>query len=1101
MEHAGRFQYEVIGDNVVVSKIVENVMKSLIGTMFIERDKFKELENKCSIGRTFFADRIKKQFPVNDSFITKFRYVCTDVLKGDSDYDADTVSISLNSFFNKDLDLQTDFLCFHDDDGEVLRSAKVNGWIELLTGLLICVKDVVDIPRNKIVVSVNSIVENLFKTIKKQSVNSYTEAVIQRIEKQTSGFDTSTNNSEKEYEKFSFDQIYKEYSFEFEERFPKLNSVISEYGIAKFITKVMANLNNELIKRNTRQNIASGVIASILRTAYFFDKQEEITSDKKIMPSEDSIAYLEQDISISMQFLQSLSKAGSLIELSKLSNKAFFRKGICESERDSIAFAVLCIFFTDLFLIVTRYPEEHADMIRYKTNADVCRELSSFSRHVSFQSSPVVMDTPKRRIDICLSCDKANAHKAAALFVNEFERALSGFEDIFVQLELQLYYVRASVSPFGQDNVTNHNFEAYTPTLMPLLSGGHLYNSHLVFIRELVQNSIDSISVRKFIQRDSFDMEINIALSADITTGQISSIMIQDCGMGMSRIEIERYLTSIGRSYYTARDFKKLNLGYRPISSFGIGFLSCFLVCQVIDISTHSIVDDKSYRLSIPNIEGCFFIEESGDDLPYGTNIRMDMGAISSVSIFDLLEYAWIHFLDVGYKLSFSWGGDTMVIMRLEDTNKSHPKISNIDIAHYARQETQTPPCPFSFVDDGVLLPTEKASEFQHLWWNRYIRNQYGGIELVKSGRQINSFSITPHSARQPGEKFFLFLPFQANGDVTFHPFGTIKETFVYDYGMFITDLPLAGLKMRSRENGLKPYSGKLRILNAGILVDDASLESIFGENMRIYTNDQEAAYNDVIINFPPDWIELNVAREKIVRISTTSVNKEKFLMGIASSVVDALNYFIDEEKEIPVVNIQEIASFITVVCNDLNYEDTGRGRKLLTELKKKKFLLKISVESDGIHYEMVEDNGEDMNMKIWFDKNLSRIRENEYLGKHIPTEDFFHNFELQLGKKRVTEIKEINDGLAEQYHLPKSYIDTLRYDVALVAFATYICYFPESRIAKYSAKAAHSRLALERQLMKKYSVADFANGDMRWVVTYGEMADFNDILRQVSNN
>ena len=269
---------------------------------------------------------------------------------------------------------------------------------------------------------------------------------------------------------------------------------------------------------------------------------------------------------------------------------------------------------------------------------------------------------------------------------------------------------------------------------------------------------------------------------------------------------------------------------------------------------------------------------------------------------------------------------------------------------------------------------------------------------------------------------------------------------------------------------------------------------------MRIYTNDQEVAYNDVIINFPPDWIELNVSREKIVRISPSSVDKQKFLIGIASSVVDALNYFIDEAKEIPVVNIQEIASFITVVCNVLNYEDSGMGRKLLTELKKKKFLLKITVESDGIHYEMVEDSGEDMDMKIWFDKNLPRIRENKYIGKHIPIEDFFHDFELQLGKKRITDIKEMNNGLAVQYHLPKSYIDTLRHDLSLIAFATYICYFPESRIAKYSTKAAHSRLALERQLMKEYSVADFTNGDMRWVVTYGEMADFNDILWQASN-
>lgn len=213
--------------------------------------------------------------------------------------------------------------------------------------------------------------------------------------------------------------------------------------------------------------------------------------------------------------------------------------------------------------------------------------------------------------------------------------------------------------------------------------------------------------------------------------------------------------------------------------------------------------------------------------------------------------------------------------------------------------------------------------------------------------------------------------------------------------------------------------------------------------------------------------------------------------MGLASAAVDALNYFINEAKEIPVVNIQEIASFMIVVCNDLNNEVTGSGRKLLTELKKKKFLLKISAEPDGIHYEMAEDNGEDMNMRNWFDTNLPGIRENESLSRHVPDEEFFHDCEMQFRKKRITEIEEINEELVKQYHLPESYTGTLRQELALVVFAAYICYFPERRVEKYSAKAAHSRLALEWQLMKKYSVADFTSGDMQWTVTYGDIENF----------
>lgn len=301
----------------------------------------------------------------------------------------------------------------------------------------------------------------------------------------------------------------------------------------------------------------------------------------------------------------------------------------------------------------------------------------------------------------------------------------------------------------------------------------------------------------------------------------------------------------------------------------------------------------------------------------------------------------------------------------------------------------------------------------------------------------------------------------------------------------------MAGLKIRSKEKGLKPYSGKLRILNAGILVDDASLESLFGEKMRIYANDQEVAYNDVMINFPPNWIELNVAREKIVRLSPTAVNRAKLLQGIASYTVKILSSFLMLKRDIPMIHIQEIASFITVVCNELNNSETGDGKALLTELKKKKFLLMVSADLDGIHYKMVEDNGEDMDMKSWFDANLPSIR--KYGGiKNEMKEDFFHNFEVQMGKKRIMELEEINNGLAEQYHVPQAYIDSLNHDLALVVFAAYLCSFPDNRLAKYSVKAAHSRLALERQLMKKYSIADFSKGNMQWVVTYREVTNSN---------
>ena len=97
------FQYKEIEGNISSSVIVKKVMEGLIGTMFIEKSKFEKQQDKCSnvlnIGRTFFSDRAKSQHPVNDSFVTRFGYLCTDVLHGESKYDPKMEAITPEAIF------------------------------------------------------------------------------------------------------------------------------------------------------------------------------------------------------------------------------------------------------------------------------------------------------------------------------------------------------------------------------------------------------------------------------------------------------------------------------------------------------------------------------------------------------------------------------------------------------------------------------------------------------------------------------------------------------------------------------------------------------------------------------------------------------------------------------------------------------------------------------------------------------------------------------------------------------------------------------------------------------------------------------------------
>lgn len=176
-----------------------------------------------------------------------------------------------------------------------------------------------------------------------------------------------------------------------------------------------------------------------------------------------------------------------------------------------------------------------------------------------------------------------------------------------------------------------------------------------------------------------------------------------------------------------------MNLMYKPISSFGIGFLSCFLVSSNIDICTHSMADKNTFELSIPNIEGCFFIEESIKKFHVGTEIIMNMKPMydgEEILLLDVLEYADKHFLDVGLDIRFSWDKLSLTIMYPIDSKGQRVSILNSDIAELAQQEKHIPPCPFSIVKGGVILDEAYDRSFSYDWWNRYMKKSLGNLKL-----------------------------------------------------------------------------------------------------------------------------------------------------------------------------------------------------------------------------------------------------------------------------------------------------------------------------------------------------------------------------------
>ena len=284
-----------------------------------------------------------------------------------------------------------------------------------------------------------------------------------------------------------------------------------------------------------------------------------------------------------------------------------------------LAFSMISIFITDIYLMMRYYAGSfYTRYIQYKVNIKL--DETEFHQNVPVQKIMIHSDADRRSAYIDLRCNSATSHKLAVLFVKEFELIISKFEYYFKTVGLKLYYLTPKIEKNNMPNaIDNYNFEAYIPTLIPLLTGDNIYAKKEVFARELIQNSIDAISVRAATEND-FDKTIYI------TIGQSQGrkfFRIKDFGTGMDRFKIERYFTSIGRSFYSGDEYRDLEISYKPISNFGIGFLSAFMICREIDVKTRYYLDEREgLKLHIPNYEGCFFIEKD-DALDIGTEITL----------------------------------------------------------------------------------------------------------------------------------------------------------------------------------------------------------------------------------------------------------------------------------------------------------------------------------------------------------------------------------------------------------------------------------------------------------------------------------------------
>lgn len=173
-------------------------------------------------------------------------------------------------------------------------------------------------------------------------------------------------------------------------------------------------------------------------------------------------------------------------------------------------------------------------------------------------------------------------------------------------------------------------FELDRDKIIDLLMGTSLYGQPAVALRELLQNSLDACRVRQ-----AFETAWNQLYSPELSikferTKDGDFLIVEDNGMGMDASIITNFYAKVGASYYRSAEFYQLRAEYgvdfTPISRFGIGVLSYFLVADNIEVQSKRLIAPRdtgqAVDVKVNSVGGLFWISD-GEKTEVGTTTRL----------------------------------------------------------------------------------------------------------------------------------------------------------------------------------------------------------------------------------------------------------------------------------------------------------------------------------------------------------------------------------------------------------------------------------------------------------------------------------------------
>jgi hypothetical protein len=274
------------------------------------------------------------------------------------------------------------------------------------------------------------------------------------------------------------------------------------------------------------------------------------------------------------------------------------------------------------------------------------------------------------------------------------EKQFRGCKDILAEMPdyryaLDVSHIRWKVEAEGFRPISMQ-FEFDREKMLDFL-GEELYGGdRYVFLRELLQNSIDAIRMRRSLIKANEGRELGGLGEIRVTVEHCqdtTNITWQDDGIGMDENILRNYLAVLGKSYYRSDEFMRLGIPIDPISYFGIGILTCFMVADSIEIVTYKDRNlpppSELLRIRIPAVNRQFRVETMpGKVSDVGTTIKLSI-AHSKISSHINNSNSSTEFLNVTEYLSRIAGFVEFPIIITEDDRKTiilHPYHDKVEV-------------------------------------------------------------------------------------------------------------------------------------------------------------------------------------------------------------------------------------------------------------------------------------------------------------------------------------------------------------------------------------------------------------------------------------